>query len=138
MAVTEKAEQAVTRRPDSFVPARAMLTMLGRSPGERDRPVVPNHLMHYATAAAVGSLRGVWAATGIRGAHATAWHGVVRLAVDQTVENATGAGAPPATWTTQERVVDLLHKSVYAAVTGAVAERLVSPDLLSTRGRTSH
>ena len=138
MTAGEKVEQAVTGRPGSYVPARALLTLLGRHPGDREQPAVWNHLMHWGTGAAVGSVRGVWAATGIRGAGANAWHTVVRLAVDQTVENATGAGAPPATWPTQERVVDVLHKAVYASVTGAVADAWIPPTLLSRRGRTSH
>jgi hypothetical protein len=138
MTAGEKVEQALTGRPGSYVPARALLTLLGRRPGDHEHPPVWNHLMHWGTGAAAGSLRGVWAATGIRGPGASAWHAVVRLAVDQTVENATGAGAPPATWPLGERVVDVLHKLVYAGVTGAVADAWVRPSLVSARGRTSH
>lgn len=94
--------------------------------------------MHYGTGAALGALRGVWAVTGIRGAHATAWHTVMRLGVDQTLENATGVGAPPTTWPVREQVVDVLHKAVFAAVTGAVAERALAPTLQSAHGRESH
>jgi len=138
MSLGEKAEQAVTRRPDSYIPARALLTLLGRHPSDRDRPPVWNHLMHYGTGAVLGALRGVWAVTGIRGPVATAWHAVVRLGFDQTVENATGAGAPPATWPRQELAVDLLHKTVFAVVTGILADRMLRPVLVSRRGRTSH
>lgn len=138
MSVGEKAEQALTTRPDSFVPGRTLLTLLGRHPGDGDRPVVWNHLMHFGTGAALGALRGVWAATGIRGGYANAWHTVIRLGFDQTVENATGAGAPPASWPRSEQLVDVLHKTVFAVVTGAVADRLVPPALVSDRGRTSH
>jgi hypothetical protein len=94
--------------------------------------------MHYGTGAVVGALRGVWSVTGIRGPSASAAHTVVRLATDQTVENATGVGAPPATWPRQEKVVDYLHKGVYAFVTGALADAWIRPDLQSSRGRTSH
>ena len=31
---------------------------------------------------------------------------------DQTLENATGVGAPPWTWPTDEQVIDLLHKAI--------------------------
>jgi hypothetical protein len=54
-----------------------------------------NHTMHWGTGMLVGSLRGVWPIVGIRGLLATGAHAVVRLAVDQTLENATGVGAPP-------------------------------------------
>jgi hypothetical protein len=138
MTAGEKVEQAVTARPASYVPARALLALLGRPVGDAERPTGWNHAMHWGTGALVGGLRGVWSVTGIRGPVATAWHTVVRLAFDQTVENATGAGAPPMTWPTGERVVDVLHKTVYASVTGLVADAWIRPDLRPLRGRTSH
>ena len=138
MVVGEKVEQAVTHRQNSYVPARALLTLLRQHPGDEAKPLVWNHLMHYGTGAALGALRGVWAITGIRGRQADAWHTVVRLAFDQTVENATGVGAPPSTWPPRERAVDVMHKTLYSFVTGVVADRMLEPALVSTRGRTSH
>ena len=138
MTAGEKAEQLVTGRPDSYVPGRTLLTLLGRHPGDQVQPLVWNHAMHWGTGAALGALRGVWAAVGLRGPRAHAAHTVVRLAFDQTMENATGVGAPPRTWPAEEQVVDVLHKAVYALATGVVAERLVRPALLSQRGTTSH
>ena len=138
MTAGEKLEQAITHRPDSYVPARALLTALGRRPAEDQQPMVWNHAMHWGTGAVLGALRGIWAVTGIRGPQANAWHTVVRLAFDQTVENATGAGAPPKSWPRQERVVDVTHKAVYSLVTGELADRWVAPVLESRRGTTSH
>lgn len=138
MTVTEKAEQLVTRRPNSYVPARALLTMLGQSPDDGEKPLVWNHLMHYGTAASLGALRGVWAATGIRGASANAWHTVIRLGVDQTIENATGVGAPPAAWPRRELAVDVGHKAVFSTVAGTLADRMIRPTLTSYRGLHSH
>lgn len=138
MTAGEKVEQAVTGRPQSFVPARALLTLLGRRPGDADRPPGWNHAMHWSTGALLGALRGVWSATGLRGPFASAWHTTVRLAFDQTVENVTGVGAPPATWPRSEKLVDVLHKTVYAMVTGAVADRWIPARAESRRGRTSH
>ncbi|MCZ2858994.1 hypothetical protein [Blastococcus sp. VKM Ac-2987] len=133
MTLGEKAEQAVTHRPDSSVPARTLtaLTTRRRLP-ESARPLARNHLMHWGTGAAVGALRGVWAASGLRGWRASAWHTSIRLATDQTLENATGVGAPPWTWSRRDRLVDVGHKAVYSFVTGAVADRLVplAPDRL--------
>jgi len=137
MTIVEKAEQSMTSRPDSYVPARALRTMLRRPPDDDDRDVFWNHLMHWGTGAALGALRGVWSATGLRGAGASLTHTVVRLAFDQTVENATGVGAPPGTWPRREQVVDLTHKAVYSFVTGAVADRLIAPRLESRRGTVS-
>lgn len=138
MTAGEKLEQAVTGRPDSYVPARALLTMLGHHPGDDDRPLVWNHVMHWGTGAVLGALRGVWSVTGIRGPMATTWHTATRLAFDQTVENATGEGAPPASWPVEERLVDVLHKAVYSVATGVVADRWIAPVLESRRGTRSH
>src|ERR671921_1796237 len=128
MTLAEKVEQSVTHRPDSYVPARTLtaLTTGRRLPGSA-RPPVRNHLMHWGTGAVVGALRGIWSAAGLRGPRASAWHTVVRLAVDQTLENVTGVGAPPWTWSRRDQVVDVAHKAVYSLATGAVADRLVPP-----------
>ena len=138
MTAAEKLEQALTHRPDSYVPARTLLTLLGRRPSDADRPLGWNLAMHWGTGAALGALRGVWAAVGLRGPQAHVAHTVVRLATDQTLENATGVGAPPATWPRDELAVDVLHKAVYSVVTGLVAGRIIAPRLVSRRGRTSH
>ncbi len=131
MTLGEKLEQAVTHRPDSYVPARTLtaVTTGRRLPGSA-RPPVRNHLMHYGTGAVVGALRGVWSASGLRGWRASLWHTSVRLATDQTLENASGVGSPPWTWDRRDRLVDVGHKAVYSFVTGAVADALVplAPD----------
>lgn len=138
MAAGEKAEQALTARPNSFVPGRTLLTLLGKHPSDADRPFWANMAMHYLTGAVVGSLRGVWAVTGVRGVRADATHTIARLATDQTLENATGVGAPPQTWPLSEQAVDYLHKAVYSLVTGRIADRLIAPELQSRRGIVSH
>ena len=138
MTAGEKLEQALTGRPDSYVPARTLLTLLGRSPGDREQPLVWNHVMHWGTGAALGGLRGLWSAVGLRGPRAHLAHTVLRLATDQTLENAAGTGAPPSTWPVLEQVVDVAHKAVYSFATGVLADRLVPPALESRRGTTSH
>jgi hypothetical protein len=139
MTAAEKVEQAVTRRPDSYVPGRTLTAVVtGRRLPGSDRPAVRNHLMHWGTGAALGALRGVWSASGLRGWRASAWHTSIRLATDQTLENATGVGSPPWTWSRRDQVVDLGAKAVYSFVTGLVADRLVpvAPD--RDRGGTAH
>ncbi|SNR23888.1 hypothetical protein [Blastococcus mobilis] len=138
MTTAEKVEQAVTHRPNSYVPARTLLTLLGRHPADVDQPTLWNHAMHWGTGAVLGALRGVWAAVGIRGLEAHVAHTVVRLSTDQTLENATGVGAPPATWPRDERAVDVLHKAIYSVTTGLVADRMIEPSLRSRRGTVSH
>ena len=138
MTVGEKVEQALTSRPDSYVPARALLALLGRRPGDEERPFLWNHAMHWGTGAVLGALRGAWAAVGLRGPQAHLAHTVVRLAFDQTLENSTGCGAPPRTWPVREQVWDTVHKAVYSFATGLVTERLVPPTLEPRRGTLSH
>ncbi len=95
MTIGEKAEQRITGRPNSYVPGRTLLTLLGRRPSGEAQPMGWNHVMHWGTGAVLGALRGLWSATGMRGTRASLSHTVVRLATDQTLENATGMGAPP-------------------------------------------
>ena len=126
MTAGEELEQRLTGRPDSYVPARTLTALTtGRRLPESARPPVRNHLMHWGTGAALGALRGVWAAAGLRGVRASLWHTAVRLSVDQTLENVTGVGSPPWTWSREDQVVDVLHKAVYSLATGVLSDRLV-------------
>ena len=129
MTLAEKAEQRVTGRPSSYVPARTLLTLLGRRPAGDDRPTSWNHVMHWGTGAVLGALRGVWSATGMRGQRASLLHSAVRLAFDQTLENAAGVGSPPSSWPRQEQLVDTFHKVLYSVATGLVSDRLIPPTL---------
>ncbi len=138
MTTVEKVEQLFTKRPNSYVPGRTLLALLGQKPSQEAKPLLANHAMHWGTGVVLGVLRGVWAASGLRGPRSSLAHTVVRLSTDQTLENATGMGAPPPTWPRQEQLIDLLHKGVYSFVTGAVAERLISARQPGLSGRTSH
>src|SRR3712207_1547884 len=94
--------------------------------------------MHWGQGVLLGAARALIARRGIRGPVGSFLFLNLRLLNDQTLENATGVGAPPWTWPVDEQVVDLLHKAVYAFATGAVADRLVQggrhPDGESQRG----
>jgi hypothetical protein len=125
MTLATKVEQRVTRRPDSFMPAHTLARLLGLARPDAD-DTARNWAMHYGTGALVGMWRGVMAAGGLRGPWASSMHAVVRLSVDQTLENATGAGAPPWTWPRDELVIDLAGKLTYALVTGVVADALTA------------
>jgi hypothetical protein len=48
MTVGEKVEQRFTGRTNSYVPARALMVMTGRQPGDDESPVIWNHAMHWA------------------------------------------------------------------------------------------
>ncbi|MFL6056317.1 MAG: hypothetical protein ACJ72W_25970 [Actinoallomurus sp.] len=126
MTASEKLEQRWTHRPDSHVPARTLERLVGLPEHPRQQPTSLNLAMHLSQGMLLGGLRGVMAATGLRGPWASAMFGVVRLTNDQILENATGVGAPPWTWPRRELAVDLLHKGVYAFATGIVADALAA------------
>ncbi len=126
MTVTEKLEQRLTGRPSSYVPAHTLAHMLGLSDPDRDS-WPRNMAMHWANGVVLGAVRGVMAAANLRGPWAALMHTPLRLTWDQTLENLTGVGAPPWTWPRDELAIDVLHKAVFSATTGAVADALVEP-----------
>ena len=134
MTAVEKAEQALTGRPSSFVPGRTLAHLLGLSRPDRDS-VARNWAMHYGTGAFAGALRAVLSAANLRGPGASLMHTQLRLSIDQTLENLTGVGAPPWTWPRDELAIDVFHKAVYAFTTGAIADAFVQPVPRSSAGR---
>jgi hypothetical protein len=123
MTAAEKVEQIMTRRPDSYVPARTLAHLLRLPEPDRD-DWARNMAMHYGTGAMVGVIRAVMAHRGLRGPQAAILFTPLRLTVDQTLENATGVGTPPWTWPGDELAIDVTHKAIYALATGAVVDRL--------------
>lgn len=126
MTAAEKLEQAFTGRPNSYVPARTLAHLVGLPRPDDDR-LARNWLMHYGTGATVGVLRGAMARANVRGPAASFMHTWIRLATDQTLENATGVGAPPVTWPRSELLIDVAHKAIYSFATGLVADALIEP-----------
>ncbi|MDP9443168.1 MAG: hypothetical protein M3P83_01945 [Actinomycetota bacterium] len=124
MTLAEKVEQTFTRRPNSYVPAET-LRRLVRWRGRDDHATGTNLMMHWGQGILLGAVRGVMSERGLRGPVASHLLLNLRLLNDQLLENVTGAGAPPWTWPSNEQVIDILHKSVYAYVTGLVADLLV-------------
>ena len=128
MTASEKLEQRLTGRPDSHVPGLVLARLAGlpERSGEQSRAL--NLAMHYGQGAVAGVVRSVMAQAGLRGPVASSKFAVLRLTNDQVLENATGVGAPPQTWPRRELAIDLLHKTVYAFVTGVVADALAGRD----------
>ena len=125
MTLAEKVEQHFTHRPDSYVPAHTLERLLGLPHQPDAQRLGLNWTMHWGTGIVVGALRGVLAAREVRGAVGSFLFMNLRLLTDQTLENAIGAGSLPWTWPRDEQVIDLVHKGIYAFVTGALADRLV-------------
>lgn len=126
MTAAEKVEQAFTRRPNSFVPAHTLETLLGLPTRPDEERLWLNWTMHWGQGILLGAVRGLMAEKGFRGPVGSFLFMNLRLLNDQSLENATGVGAPPWTWQLDEQAIDLLHKAIYAFVTGATADRLVA------------
>jgi len=124
MTAAEKVEQRFSRRPNSFMPAHTLARLLRLPRPDEDRLAL-NWAMHWGQGILLGAVRGLMAERGLRGPVGSFLFLNLRLLNDQTLENATGAGALPWTWPVDEQVIDLAHKAIYAYATGVVADRLV-------------
>lgn len=95
MTTTEKIEQFFTNRPNSLVPARTLANLLGIAPRTERQLWRLNMAMHYGQGAAAAVIRAFMSLYGVRGPFADFMFVGVRLLIDQTLENWTGAGALP-------------------------------------------
>ena len=125
MTLGEKLEQSLTDRPNSYVPAETLGRLAARTPRSSSGTLGMNWTMHWGQGILLGLVRGLMAEGGLRGPVGSFLFMNLRLLNDQTLENATGAGAPPWTWPVDEQAIDLIHKGVYAFATGAVADYLI-------------
>lgn len=126
MTAAEKLEQAITHRPNSLVPARTLERLLRLPSKPNAERLWLNWAMHWGQGILLGAVRGMMAKRGVRGPVGSLIFMNLRLLNDQILENATGVGAPPWTWPTDEQVIDLLHKAIYAFVAGATADQLIA------------
>lgn len=138
MTIAEKIEQAFTKRPNSYVPAHTLERLLGLPEKPDEERLALNWTMHWGQGIALGAVRALMAEHGIRGPAASFLFLNLRLLNDQTLENATGVGAPPWTWPVDEQVVDILHKAVYAYAAGAAADSLIPAPPGQERVKNGH
>jgi hypothetical protein len=138
MTLAEKIEQALTGRPNSYVPAHTLERLLRLPWRPDDERLWLNWAMHWGQGIAFGAVHALMAERGFRGPVGSFIHLNLRLLNDQTFENATGVGAPPWTWPVDEQAIDLLHKAVYAFTTGAVADRLIEDPRRGERAHGGH
>ena len=138
MTLAEKVEQSFTGRPNSYVPAHTLERLLGL-PARPDRDRLGlNWAMHWGQGIVLGAVRAWMAKRGFGGPFGSFLFLNLRLLNDQSLENATGVGAPPWTWPRDEQAIDVAHKAVYAFVTGAVADRLVDDPGAGKRRKGGH
>jgi hypothetical protein len=138
MTLAEKVEQSFTGRPNSYVPGHTLERLLGL-PAKPDRDRLRlNWAMHWGQGIALGAVRAWMARRGFGGPFGSFLFLNLRLLNDQSLENATGVGAPPWTWPWDEQAIDIAHKAVYAFVTCAVADLLMDDPDASQRKEDGH
>ena len=126
MTASEKIEQAVTGRPNSYIPAHAMERFLGMKTKPDEQRKWLGWIAHWSLGVFPAALRGVMAEGGMRGPMASTLFLATRVATDETMENVSGVGKAPWDWKASLAAIDVPHKGVYAFATGLVADRLAS------------
>lgn len=122
MTFSQNLEQVFTSRPNSLVRGYTLRSMFCLPALPQSQMGTWNWAMHYGEGALAGGICGVMTLYGVSGFFANFMFAGLRLLLDQTAENATGVGAQTWSWPWQEQVVDVLHKGVFAFVTGFLAD----------------
>jgi len=125
MTLTERLEMSITGRPASRVPGLVGASLLPGSDPRSDTDVRRlNTPLHWAHGIAMGPLRAALDAVGIDGPTASAIHFALLWGGDLALYHALGIADVPWRWEPEALATDVLHKGVYAAVTGAVHDAL--------------
>lgn len=133
MTLTERLEMSVSGRPASQVPGQVGACLLPGSDPRSDADVQRlNTPVHWAHGVAMGPLRAALDAAGFDGPTASAIHFALLWSGDAALYRALGIAEVPWQWEAGALVTDVLHKSVYAAVTGAVYDALSGKGTSST------
>ena len=125
MTLSQRLEMTLAGRPASTVPGQVGAHLLpGSDPNSAADVERLNAATHWAHGIGMGALRGALGLAGLRGPQATAAHFALVWSGDAALYNALGIAEVPWRWETAELASDLLHKGIYAAVTGAVYDAL--------------
>ena len=129
MTLSERLEMAISGREASQVPGKVAAHLLpGRHPEAASDVGQLNSPMHWAHGISMGAARGLLhVGGGLRGPAATGAHFALLWGGDAMLYRALGVAEAPWRWSGDELVADLLHKGVYAMVTGAVYDALTGP-----------
>lgn len=129
MTLAERLEMAVSGREASQVPGQVGAHLLpGRDPDSSSDVARLNSPVHWAHGISMGALRGALDVAGMRGPQASVVHFALLWGGDAALYRALGIADVPWRWDADELAADMLHKGVYAAVTGAVYDALAGHD----------
>ncbi len=125
MTLSERLEMTLTGRDSSTVPGQVGAALLPNSDADAAGDVARlNGPVHWLHGIGMGAIRGVLDVAGMQGPPASAVHFALLWAGDAALYRTLGIADVPWRWDAQELVSDMLHKGVYAAVTGAAYEAL--------------
>lgn len=125
MTLSETLEMSVTGRDGSQVPGEVGAHLVpGRDPRSRADVALLNGPVHWAHGISMGALRGVLDLAGLRGPVASAAHFALLWGGDAALYRSLGVADVPWRWTAGELGTDMLHKGVYAVVTGATYDAM--------------
>ena len=125
MTLSERVEMAVSGREGSQVPGQVGAHLLpGKDPDVPSDVERLNEPVHWAHGIGMGALRGVLGLAGLRGPEATAAHFALLWGGDAALYRGLGVADAPWRWGADELASDMLHKGVYAVVTGVVYDAL--------------
>ena len=127
MTLSERLEMAVSGREASNVPGKVGAHLLsGKDPDSSTDVARLNSPVHWAHGISMGALRGALDVAGTRGREASVVHFALLWGSDAALYRTLGIADAPWHWEADELAADLMHKGVYAAVTGAVYDTLAS------------
>ncbi len=125
MTLSERVEMSLSGRAPSTVPGQVGAHLLpGADPTSSSDVARLGGPVHWGHGVAMGALRGVLDVAGLEGPAASAAHFALVWGGDAALYRALGIADVPWRWGADELGADLLHKGVYAAVTGAVYDAL--------------
>ncbi len=127
MTLSERLEMAVSGRQASTVPGQVGAHLLpGQDPKSTTDIERLNTPVHWAHGISMGALRGALDQAGLRGLPASAAHFALLWGGDAALYRTLGIADVPWRWDADELGADLLHKAVYAIVTGAVYDAMTA------------
>ena len=125
LTMSERLEMSLTGREPSTVPGQVGAHLLpGKDPDSPDDVAQLNTATHWVHGISMGAVRGLLDVAGLHGPAASAAHFALVWGGDAALYRALGIADVPWRWEAAELASDMLHKGVYAAVTGAVYDAL--------------
>ncbi len=125
MTLSERLEMSISGREASQVPGQVGASLVpGKDPESTSDVEQLNSPVHWAHGISMGAVRGLLDVAGLQGPAASATHFALVWGGDAALYRALGVADVPWRWSADELTSDMLHKGVYAAVTGAVYDAL--------------